>query len=1040
MKMTEVAVRRGVTFLMIYIIIVGFGLFGFSQLSIDLYPDLEFPVMAVITDYTGVSPFDIETVLTRPIEESLAAVENINTINSTSQQGLSLVMLEFDWGTNMDQAGIDVRNALDMVGGYLPDDASDPIVFEFNPAMMPIMYMMVNSDQYGLAELRRITEDELEPRLERIPGVASSFTAGGLAREIRIQVDPNRLRAHHVAIEQVSAALSMNNLQLPAGWIDNKTSEFTLQTAGEYTSIEQIENTAVTSINRQVIRVKDVATVVDGFQEKRQEVWNNGRDAVMLMIQKQSDGNTVRVCKDVKKRIPDILEELPKGIHLNTIFDQSEFINKSMSNLSSTAIQAIFLAFLVLLFFLHDIRSSLIVAISIPISIVLTFGAMYMTGLTLNVISMAGLALAVGLLVDNSIVVLESIFRKRSEDETNKESSVSGASEVAMAITASTLTTLAVFVPVLFVPGIAGEMFKEMVLVICFSLGVSLFVALTLIPLMTSRLMRTKEAYEQKVEKSRISKKSNNMIVSLQDWYGKRLKWAVHHRKTVLFSTLVLFIISLVIAGTLGGDFMPNNDQGYVEFKVKRTPGISLEEMGRTMKTIENIVKEDVPEVDNIYLAFGQGEGISGFFGSKSSSEGDFQLKLVKRANRNRSVFDIQDDLREKFKNLPDVDISFEQNNMMGSAGDIVVKLFGHELDVSKALATEMKNIITEIEGVDNAEISIQASKPELNINFDRQRIADFGMSTAQVGTAVSTNILGSVVTRYREGGNEYDVRVQLNEDAREDRDDVANIMLMTPMGIQIPLRAVADIEYSTAPMEITREDQERMVSININVSGRSLQEVTKDVNNVVDETILPNGYRFEIGGTAEDMAESFMYLGLAMLVAIALVYMVMASQFESFLDPFIILITIPLSFIGVAFALLITGTSLDVMALIGVIMLVGIVVNNGIVLVDYINQLRGRGMEMFEAIEQGGMIRMRPVLMTALTTILAMLPLGLGLGEAGETWAPMARSVMGGLFVSTALTLIIVPVLYAVMEILSGKRKKKREARHQAKAAKATA
>jgi len=1033
MKMTQTAIKRGVTFFMIYLIAVGFGLFSLARLNVDLYPKLEFPVLAVITQYTGVGPFDIEKVITRPVEETVASVENVKKVSSTSTQGLSLVMLEFEWGTDMNQAEIDVRNNLEFIKDVLPKDVSTPMVFAFDPSTQPILYLAVASDLHGQAELRRISEQDIEPRLERIPGVAGSFTVGGMRREIKVVVDPTRMRAHNISIQQLTAALQANNLQLPSGWVDNKEQEFTLQTAGEYASLEQIENTSVAMINGSVIRVRDVATVVDGFAEQRQRVWNNGRPAVMLMVQKQSDANTVAVAREVTKRLKQIESELPRGVRLETIIDLSTFITRSMSNLGNTAIQAIGLTFLVLLFFLRNFRSSIIVAVSIPVSLIVTFAVMDQAELTLNIISMAGLALAVGLLVDNSIVVLESIFRHREEGEELREAANKGTGEVAMAITASTLTTLSVFVPVLFVPGIAGELFNDMVVTIVFSLTVSLFVALTLVPLLSSRFLQFKEKRQGKTILTKTGDRIGGWLLNLQTFYSRVLKWAIHHRKTVLFSTLGLFILALIILANLGGEFLPQNDMGFISIAVDRSAGTSLDAMEKSMHQINTIIQENVPEVENIYTNFGQGEGIMAMFSSRRSSEGDITIRLKKLSERNRSMFEIQDDLRKRFEKLPDVDARFEDRGntaLFGGGEDIAVEIFGHDLNVAEALANQIEGKLKGIKGVASVNTSIRESAPELRINLDRQRIADLGLSTSQIGQVVSSSVLGAVATRFRDGGDEFDVRVQLSKEARSSKTDVENILIMTPMGRQIPLRALANVEYTKAPKEIIREDQERMVSVNVDVSGRDLRSVTRDVQRKLKEVAIPNDFRVEISGVAEEQQKSFVYLGLAIMVAILLTYMVMASQFESLLDPFIILFTIPLSLIGVAFALLITGTDLSVMALIGIVMLVGIVVNNGIVLVDYTNKLRERGRGLFEAIVEAGSVRMRPVLMTALTTILAMLPLALGLGESGESWAPMARSVMGGLTVATALTLIVVPVIYAVVEILAGKIRRKFKAR----------
>ena len=1030
MKITNIAIKRGVTFFMIYLIAVGFGLFSLSQLKVDLYPDLDFPIMAIITQYTGVGPFDIETVITRPLEESVSSVQNVKKVTSTSTQGLSLVSLEFEWGTDMDQAEIDVRNNLEYIRDVLPDDITQPMVFAFDPSSQPILYLAVTSELHGQAELRRISERDIEPRMERITGVASAFTMGGMRREIKVLADPLRLRAHQVSVDQLVAALRVNNLQLPSGWIENDQQEFTLRTAGEYTSIEQIENTCISYAGQTKIYIKDVATVTDGFAEQRQKVWNNNRPSVMMVIQKQSDANTVTVCRNVLSQLDRIQSELPRGLTMDTVVDFSTFINRSISNLGNTALQAIALTFIVLLFFLQNIRSSLIVAVSIPVSIIVTFGVMHQVGLTLNMISMAGLALAVGLLVDNSIVVLESIFRHRELKENAQNAAAKGTAEVSMAITASTLTTLAVFVPVLFVPGIAGEMFNDMVITLVLSLTISLIVALTLVPLLSSRFLVLREHVAGKFTLFKwLGDVVSSGLAGLQKKYSNILSWSLQHRWLVVLSTVVIFGLSVLAMATLGGEFMPENDMGFIAIAVDRTPGTSMEAMEKSMHKLNEIILEEVPEQEIVYSNFGQGEGVMAFFSSRSSSEGDITIRLKNLTERERSMFEIQDELREKFKRIPDVDARFEDRGeaaMFGSGTDIMIEIFGHNLEVAEALAYDILNQVKKIEGVADVVTSFKESAPELRIELDRQRIADLGLSTAQIGQVVSTSVLGTVATQYRDGGDEYDIRVQLAESARNNKEDIENIVISSPTGTQIPLRSVATVAYAKAPKEITREDQERMVSVNISISGRDLSGVTSDVRDVIENVAVPNDFRLEIGGTAEEQQESFMYLGLAFLVAIILTYMVMASQFESFLDPFVIMFTIPLSFIGVVFGLLLTGTNLSVMSLIGMVMLVGIVVNNGIVLVDFINQLREQGLSLNDAILEGGRVRMRPVLMTALTTILAMFPLALGLGESGESWAPMARAVMGGLTVATVLTLIVVPLIYAILETIADRVKAK--------------
>ena len=986
MKITTLSIKRGITFFMIYLLVIGFGIFSLLRLRIDLFPDLTFPIIAVLTQYTGVNPYDIETTVTRPIEETVSSVENVKKVSSITSQGLSLIILEFDWSTNMDQAETDARRNIDMIRDYLPDDVRQPIVFAFDPSMQPVEFLVVKSDQYGLAELRRISEMDIEPRLERIPGVANATTTGGLSREIKVLVDPNRLQAHHFSIDFVINALRMNNMQLPSGYVDDKKMEFTVKTTGEFSNLDQIRNTTIANINSTPVRVQDVAQVIDGFKEQRQREYIDDIPSVLLMVSKQSDANTVQVCNKINNRLESIQNEIPKGVEIVRFWDQSEFINRSMSNLGQTAIQAIGLAFLVLLFFMLNLRSAIIIAISIPTSLLFTFSVMDQAGLTLNMISMAGLALAVGLLVDNSIVVLENIFRRQQLGETIIDAADQGGSEVSMAITASTLTTLAVFVPVLFVPGIAGELFSDMVVTICFSLLASLIVALTLVPLLASRFLALKDTIENKSNVfSRVFTKVKGAITrflsGLKNKYSISLGWAIDHRKMVIVVTFIAFVLSIIIFATSGADFFPHSDQGFITYEIDRAPGTSLDEMDKSMKQISRIIQDEVPEAEIIRYEFGQGEGVGALFGGGKSHSGELSIKLIKLSERKRRQREIDEALKEKFKDIPGVEIKYQEQGIsqMFGEGDIVVEIFGFDLIKSKQIGEQIEAIVEKIPGTSQIEISIEEAMPELKIELDRNRIADLGLSTAMVSQTISSNLLGTVASKYREGGDEFDIRVQLGKKYKQNKKDIENLLVVAPNGARVPLRAISKVISSKAPTEITREDQERVVKVSMMVIGRDLRGVTKEVEQEIKKVVLPRDYRLEISGVAEEQQESFMYLGIAMLVAILLTYMVMASQFESLLDPFVILFTIPLSLIGVAMFLFITGTNITVMALIGIIMLVGIVVNNGIVLVDYMNQLRERGKELIAAVQEGGETRMRPVLMTALTTILAMVPMALG-------------------------------------------------------------
>ncbi len=1018
MKLSRLSIRRGVTFTMIYIIAIGFGIYGLGTLKLDLYPDITFPIIGVITQYTGVGPEDIENTLTRPLEESVVSVENVKQITSISSTGTSVIILEFDWGSDMNQGEIDVRRNIDFIRSYLPEEASDPMTFAFDPSMMPIMMLAVSSDRLGMAELRYIMEKQVEPNIERISGIASAYSSGGLKRQIKVLVNPKQLAAYGISIQTIQQTLGMENLQIPGGIIDDEEREYSVKTYGEYTSIDQIQNTVIGNKNGSPIYLKNVARVIDGFKDQTEIVRNNGQDALMLVIMKQSDANTVQAARNVSKELPKIAESIDPSLKFETIFNQADFIEKSLHNLTTTAYQAFFLAFLVLFFFLRHFRSSFIAAISIPVSIIITFFVMNQFGLTLNIISMAGLALAIGMLIDNSIVVLENIFRHKESGKEIRIAADDGTTEVGMAIIASTLTTIAIFVPILFVPGIAGVLFKDMVITIVFSLTMSLLIALTLIPLLSSRFLAKKKK-EIRIKLFRaMSRKIGNGIAAMENFYVRVLDYFLGHKKLFLLFIIILIISTVIIYPNVGGEFMSKTDQSSIQVDVERETGASLTTTEKTFNNIERIIREEVPEATNLELSFGSSEGFAGMFGG-GSNEGNIRISLPDVKERKRSSFEIENILREKLKDIPGAKITFSSGGMMfGSGGDIEIKIFGYDRKIATTLGDQVEEAISKIDGVVDVTKSYSFPKPELQIHLDRDRISALGLTVFQVSSVIETNVKGKIATRYREGGNEYDVVVRLDEAYRQTKKDLENIFITSMMGQQIPLKNVAQILVGEAAAQINREDQERTVSISCNVAGRDLQSVTRDIEKTLGNINFPADFRWEIGGTAEDLQESFMWLGIAILAAIFLVYMVMASQFESLLDPFIIIFTVPIAIMGAVWGLFLTGTTLSVTALIGFILLVGIVVNNGIVLVDYVNQLREKhGYELWVAILVGGKRRMRPILMTALTTIFAMIPISLELGSGAEMWVGMARAVIGGLTLATFLTLILIPIIYLFFE-----------------------
>ncbi|HUT72088.1 MAG TPA: efflux RND transporter permease subunit [Desulfatiglandales bacterium] len=1012
MSLSSLSIKRAITFTMIYVFVVGFGLFGLSRLKIDLYPDITFPVIAIITTYSGVAPADMETLVTKPIEEAVASVENIKHIRSQSKLGASLILAEFDWGIDLDKSEKDIRNNVDFIRDYLPDEASEPLIIAFDPQKMPILFMSV-SGPMGPAELRELSRKQIKPALERIVGVASAETAGGLKRQIQVQIEPAKLQAQGLSVDTVISALSRENKQVPGGKLDEGGSEFSIRTLSEYTSVEQIANTVIGYREETPLYVKNVAQVQDTYEELTRVIRNNRKPGLLLLVSKNSKANTVQVANRVIESFPKIVSRLPQGVKIGVIFNQADFIKRSISNLSSTAVQAFFLAALVLLFFLQNIRASIIVALSIPISIVVTFAVLDLAEITLNMMSMAGLALAVGLLVDNSIVVLENIFRHFKGSGNLFKSADSGTREVGTAIIASTLTTISVFFPILFVPGIAGVMFNDMALTICFSLFCALLVSLTLIPLLSSRFLK-ENSEENRTLPQRISRRIDGSLEKLLSLHARTLSWCLDHRKTTLMISFLMFAMSLATVPRLGMDFFPKMDQSNFEMAVERAPGTSLKSTEMTFRQIEDIIHETIPELKNQNSDIGVGEAFGAF--AKGSYAGQIRVNLIDKEKRDRTQREVESALRKRLDQIPGITYSITQGHFFGEEGDLIIYLYGEDLDIGKKLSDKIKETIKDVPGALDVNTSLEAGRPELQIDLDRDRVSALGLSTQQVANAVSTYIKGTRASLFRDRGEEYDILVQLDPRYRKSTEILKNLYVTNPQGEQIPLSSIARIRRSTSPTSILRRDQQRVINIAVTVQGRSLGEVTRDVEKRLEKIDFSSDFTYETGGSAQDMRTSFKWLLVAFGGAAFIVYMVMASLYESFVAPFIIFLTIPLAIVGAIAMLLLTGTPLSVVAFIGIIMLAGIVVNNSIVLVDYINQLRGRGYAIRDAVMEGGKTRLRPILMTALTTILALTPLALGLGSGGEAWSPMARSVIGGLTASTLLTLLVIPVIYTYL------------------------
>lgn len=1019
MKLSSLSIKRPVTFFMIFIIAVGFGIFGFSRLKLDLFPEIEFPMAVVVTNYEGVGPEDIENTLTRTLENTLTSVEGVKHINSVSQNGVSLVQIEFNWGIDMDQAETDIRRRVDLVRGFLPEDADDPLTFVFNPSMMAIMRLKVSSEELGNAELRRLVEDQIQPRLERIEGVASASVSGGLERQIQVNINPYELAANNISILEVVSLLASANLPVPGGLIEEGMREFSVVTNSEFESLDDIENTIVGySSYGEPLYLKNIADVVDDYKEVTSVVRDNRQNSINISIQKQSDANTVQVCNATRAALREIEKNVGGNVKLYIHFDQSEFIKESASNLATTGALAFLLTGLVLLLFLRHFRSSLIAAVSVPVSIVITFFVMSLLDVTLNIISMAGMAIAIGMLVDNSIVVLENIFRRHDDlGEVISVAADKGASEVGTAVMASTLTTLSIFIPMLFVEGVAGMLVKDLALTIVASLTISLFVSLSLVPLLSSKLLNFQKQKHKTKFMVGFDRGMESFFTKLGFHYRNALNWSLKHKKLLVFSVLGLFAVSIFLLGRVGFEFMPKTDDNQLDFNIELPVGTALPTTDAYFRQIENIIVENVPEMENMNVNFGRSGGLGAMFGGSNNS-GRVSVTLIDKSKRNRSKFEIQDQLRQKIAAIPGIKIVFSSGGLMGFGSDMVLEIYGHDLDQGQAIAEEIRDKIDNIPGIVDIELSFSDPQPEYSIIVDREKAGKMGLNIAQIARIVETAVKGATASVYRESGEEYEVYVQLDREYRESEQDLKNIFIKTAAGQQIPLSTIAHLEQSESPVSIERKDQNRVVTISANVSGRDLGFVVDLVEKEIETITLPPDFRIQITGSAEDMQQTNRSFMLAILAAVLLVYMVMASQFESLLDPFIILFTIPLALIGVAISLFITGTTLNITSLIGAMVLVGIVVNNGIVLIDYINRLiREEKQHVTESILDGAQTRLRPVLMTALTTILSMIPLALEMGSGAELWGPMARTIIGGLIASTFLTLFFVPILFDFLQ-----------------------
>ncbi len=1023
MSIPRIAIERPVTMFMISAVIVLIGLISLSKLPVDLMPDTNLPSVTVQVTYTGVGPLEIEELITRPIEQAVSAVAGLESLESTSSEGRSNVRLGFVWGTDINEAVDDVRNRIDRVRGRMPEDADAPTVFKFDSTAMPIMGIGVKGD-FDPVALRELAEHDLSPRLERVDGVAAVTVGGGLRRQVHINLSKEKITALNLSVDRVINLLRTENQNIPAGEVSEGDSTYLVRSQGQFTSLDDIRNLVVLTKDGTVpVYLRDIADVVDATEDRRQSMRINGTPGVRLQIQKQSGGNTVAVAAGIRSEIARINREVP-GVQLTVLDDSSKFIERAINNVKEHAIVGGVLVILIIFLFLRDIRSTLIVSTSIPVSVIGTFALLYFSGFTLNTMTFGGLALGIGMIVDAAIVVLENTFRHMEMGKDRMTASLDASEEVWSAILASTLTHIAVFVPLLFLSGISSVMFKQLSVVVIFSLAMSLFVAVTIVPVLCSRVLHLPEEGERrKGLLGALYRTSERFLNGMDDQYRRIIEWALHHRPTVIGASTALLVVAILLLPRIGSELVPQADEGEVNVSAELPIGTRFERTEPMILRLEGMVKEAVPEAETIITQIGGGGGP---FGSTQSHRGQFNLRLVPRDQRTRSNQQIAMDLRRQLSGIPGVIVranpaggNFQMGRMFGGGGDgrLSVEIRGHDLKDARQLAQDTFKVLQTTPGIADARLGQNDGRPEVSLSIDRSKAALLGMTVTGVANTIRTNIAGTQAAFFHERGNEYPIVVRLRQEDRSSVPDVADVLISGAGGKVVPAKNLLAIDRGTGPVSIDRKNQERIQRVNAETEV-TLSDAVKAVQERLPQVNVPQDFSVGFGAEVEQQATAFNQLQLMLVLAILLVYAVMASQYESLRDPFIIMFSIPVSAFGVVVMLLATGTSFSLQAYIGIIMLAGIVVSNAILLVDYTNTLRRRDhVPLREAVALAGRTRLRPILMTSLATGLGLVPMALGIGDGAELQAPLARVVIGGLTASTLVTLVLVPAIYTLFE-----------------------
>ncbi|MDP9199662.1 MAG: efflux RND transporter permease subunit [Pseudomonadota bacterium] len=1054
MQIVEFATRRRVTILMITVAVVLFGMVSLTRLKLNLLPDLSYPTLTVRTDLPGAAPLELETLITRPIEEAVGIIRNVRSVRSVSRAGQADVLLEFAWGTDMDLAGIDVREKIDLL--QLPLEASRPILLRFDPSTEPVMrYAFVDTDEFAasnaaesgsverLKGLRRFADDRLKPDLESVEGSAAVKISGGYEDEIQVFVDQQRLAQLNLSIEDIAERLSEENVNLSGGRLEQGTQRFLVRTLNEFTSVQQMADAIIATVDGKAVYLRDVATVTSGYKDREAITRVDGRESVELAIYKEGDANTVQLAAGIRARIEELGKSMPPGSELTLVYDQSKFISSAIGEVREAALIGGILAILVLYLFLRDARATLITGIAIPVSVIGTFVLMYMFDLSLNIMSLGGIALAVGMLVDNAVVVLENIVRHREEGRSRVEAARLGTSEVGTAITAATLTSVAVFFPMVFITGIAGQLFRDQALTVSFALVFSLIVAMTLVPMMAAgrpeftlpdpgrtpgraargigwalygkRWLATHVSNGMSWLLGWVSRPTQAGFASVAKAYLPALRWSLEHRGPVVLISLAMLLLTAALLPRLGTELIPQLSQGEFIADIRLAPGTPLEQTDRAMAAAQS----EAMQLDHIALSYavtGTGNRLDASPTDAGENTGRLSVTLEPGTTPDEETAAINA-LRGKFDELAGVQYQFSRPALFSFASPLEVTITGYDLDRLRLVAEQVRLDMQASGTFSDIKSTVEAGNPEIQIVFDQERAAQLGITVREFADRVVSSVRGSIATRYKLREKKIDVLVRSVDTRASSVEEIRSLIINPGSGRPLPLSAVADVTVATGPAEIRRTRQQRVAIISANLSSGDLGSAVAELESIVAGIEMPVGTSAAVSGQSDDMEESFRSLQFTMLLAVFLVYLVMASQFESLLHPFVILLTIPLALTGSVWAMFLTGTTVNVVAYIGLIMLAGIVVNQSIVLIDAVNQARERGLPKHEAIIEAARLRLRPIVITKLTTILGLLPMAIGLGEGAEIRKPMAITVIGGVAIASVFTLLVIPVVYSLLD-----------------------